>query len=797
MTPAPDQSDARELEPKAVPVASARWLASAALSFLLDRRQGLQKATKRNVIRQLSSVGAAIALLVLADARAAEISFRNDVVAVLSKAGCNAGACHGNANGKAGFKLSLRGEDPEWDFHALTRDQFGRRVNASAPDQSLVLLKPATAISHEGGKRFGKESWEYQTLRDWIAGGARPDAADTPRLRKIEVTPTEEILLDLAETVPLRVQATFSDGSRRDVTRIAVYEPSNSLARISPDGLVERQGFGEVTVLVRYLQCQVPVRLAFVPARAGFIWRNPSAKNYIDEHGFAKLRQLRMNPSELCGDEVFVRRAYLDLLGILPAAEEARAFVRSQGADKRAKLIDELLQRTEFADFWALKWSDLLRNEERALDQKGVQNFHRWIRQSIAEGKPMNQFVRELIATRGSTYASPAANYYRANRDPVSRAEATAQVFLGTRLQCAQCHNHPFDRWTQDDYYNWTALFSRVQYKVLENRRQDSNDSHEFKGEQIVFVARKGEVKNPRTGKPASPHMLGTTTHEPDYVSRLTNYNPGSDALDELAAWMTAPENPFFARAQVNRIWFHLMGRGIVDPIDDFRATNPASHAELLEALARDFIAHDFDLRHVIRLIMNSRTYQLSSEPNETNREDEMNYSRALVRRLSAEQMMDCQTQVAGVPSKFQGYPAGMRAAELPGARPERVRGQRGGPKGNDQFLIVFGKPQRLLTCECERSTETTMSQAFQMISGPTVNDLLTNSENRLTALLASGKSDAEMIDELYWTALTRAPGATELERAQKHLDAAKDRRAALEDLLWGLLNAKEFVLRK
>jgi hypothetical protein len=740
---------------------------------------------------------AVAALLSSLTARAGEISFRNDVIAVLSKAGCNAGACHGNANGKAGFKLSLRGEDPEWDFNALTRDQFGRRVNASDPDQSLILLKPTTEISHEGGKRFAKESWEYRTLRQWVTGGAQADPPGTPSLQKIEVTPTEAILLDPAQTAQLRVRGVFSDGWKRDVTRIAVYEPNNSLASISQDGLVQRQGFGEVTVLVRYLQCQVPVRLAFVPARPCFVWKEPLANNYIDEQVFAKLRRIRTNPSELCRDEVFVRRAYLDLLGILPTAEEARAFVRCEHADKRAKLIDELLQRPEFADFWALKWSDLLRNEERGLDQKGVQNFHRWIRQSIAEGKPMDQFVRELIATRGSTYASPAANYYRANRDPVSRAEATAQVFLGTRLQCAQCHNHPFDRWTQDDYYNWTALFSRVQYKVLENRRQDSNDSHEFKGEQIVFVARKGEVKNPRTGKPASPHMLGETGPETPYVSRAANYGSDRESLDELAAWITSPANPFFARAQVNRIWFHLMGRGIVDPIDDFRATNPASHPELLETLARDFVAHGFDLRHMIRLIMNSRSYQLSSEPNETNREDEMNYSRALVRRLSAEQMMDCQTQVAGVPSKFQGYPAGMRAAELPGARPERARGQRGGPRGSDQFLVAFGKPQRLLTCECERSTETTLNQAFQMISGPTVNDLLTHGDNRLSQWLATGKSSRETMDELYWTALTRAPGQAELEIALKLLDSAKDRRAALEDLLWGLLNAKEFVLRK
>lgn len=732
-------------------------------------------------------------------ATAPGVSFRNDVMAVLSKAGCNAGACHGNANGKAGFKLSLRGEDAEFDFRALTRDQFARRVDLLDPDRSLILLKPTAELAHEGGKRFAKDSWEHQMLRDWIAKGALWDSAATPRLERIDVTPTERFVIEPEESLQLRVHATFSDGSTRDVSKAAVYEPSNSLATVSAGGLVRRSGIGETTILVRYLQCQVPVRLAFVPARSDFRWSNVPANNEIDQQILAKLRALRMNPSELCSDQVFVRRAYLDLLGILPAAEEARAFVAYNNRNKRSQLIDELLMRPEFADFWALKWSDLLRNEERTLDTKGVQNFQRWIRQSIAEGKPMDEFARELIAARGSTYSNPAANYYRANRDPVTRAEATAQVFLGTRLQCSQCHNHPFDRWTQDDYYDWTALFSRVQYKVLENRRQDSNDSHEFKGEQVVYFARKGEVKNPRTGKPASPRFLGAPAPIAHHASPITHHASSSepDELQQLAQWITSPDNPWFARSQVNRIWFHLMGRGIVDPIDDFRATNPASHPALLEALAKEFVERKFDLRHMIRLIMNSRAYQLSSVPNETNKDDEINYSHALLRRLMAEQMVDCQNQVAGVASRFQGQPVGRRAAELPGARPERVRGQRSGVRGADQFLQVFGKPARLLTCECERSSETTMGQAFQMISGATVNDLLTKEDNRLSKLLASGKSNLEMIDELYWTTLTRPPTAAELETALGILAKAADRRVALEDLMWGLLNAKEFVLRK
>ncbi|MBI3414744.1 MAG: DUF1553 domain-containing protein [Verrucomicrobia bacterium] len=727
--------------------------------------------------------------------RADAVSFRNEVMAVLARAGCSAGACHGNASGKAGFKLSLRGQDPDLDFIALTRDQFGRRISLLEPEQSLMLLKPTTTLAHEGGKRFAPGSPEYEIVRRWIADGATNDLASAPRLERIVVAPAEQILIEPAVEVQLRAEAFFSDGTRRDVTRLAVYETANGIAKAAPDGLVRREQAGETTVLVRYLQCQEPVRLAFVPARPDFRWTKLPANNFIDEQISAKLRQLRMNPSPLCADEVFLRRAHLDLLGLLPMADEARQFVADRRRDKRARVIDQLLERPEFADNWALKWADLLRVEERTLDAKGTAAFHHWIRQSIVDKKPLDQFVRELISARGSTYLNPAANFYRANRDAVTRAEAVAQVFLGTRLQCAQCHNHPFDRWTQADYFDWAAVFAKVQYKILENRRTDSNDSHEFKGEQIVYVARKGEVKNPRTGKAAEPRFLGTPAAA---QARVTPNAPAAAELDELealAAWMTSPTNSFFARSQVNRIWFQLMGRGIVDPIDDFRATNPASHPALLDALAADFVKHKFDLRHTIRLVMNSRAYQLSSEPNDTSRDDELNYSHALVRRLAAEQLLDCEAQVAGVPTQFRGYPAGLRATQLPGAHTERRRGEKIGAA--DLFLEIFGKPQRLLTCECERSADTTMGQAFQMISGPSVNELLTQSDNRLTRLLASGQPNAAVIDELYWTALTRAPSATESAKATSHLQKAKDRRTALEDLAWGLLNAKEFVLRK
>jgi hypothetical protein len=776
-------------------------------------------------------------------------------MAVLSKAGCNAGQCHGNANGKAGFKLSLRGQDPDWDFNALTRDMFGRRANPEVAGQSLILLKPTTQVGHEGGLRFKPDSTEYQVLREWIASGMPPDPPDAPTLRRLDVSPSEKILFEPAGEVQLRAVAVFSDGSRRDVTRMAVYDAANGLVTINHDGLVQRQGSGETTVLVRYLQTQVPVRLAFMPARPGFVWDHPSANNFIDDHVFAKLQTLRIQPSALCSDAEFIRRAYLDLLGILPTPEEAKAFVTADSATcfenkvsgdtrtqpshldplvsdataarrgairhassrekmttpasrqrpaaneldtrfaRRARLVERLLDRPEFAEFWALKWADLLRAEERLLDRKGIEAFHRWIRAGIAANKPLDQFARELIAARGSTYANPAANFYRAIRDPVARAEAVAQVFLGTQLRCAQCHNHPFDRWTQDDYYDWAGVFSRLNYKVLENRRRDNNDGHEFKGEQVVYIAGNGEVKNPRTGKPAHARFLGRPAADLIPAADNTGRDSPADELDALADWVTSPDNPFFSRAQVNRVWFHLMGRGIVDPIDDFRATNPPSHPALLDALAADFASHKFDLRHLIRLIMNSRTYQLSALPNDSNRDDDLNFSRAYVRRLTAEQLLDCQSEVAGVPVKFNGYPAGLRAAQLPGALPERKRDQK--MSEVDNFLETFGKPPRLLTCECERSGETTMGQAFQMISGPAINDLLAAPDNRLARLLASGRSDREVIEELYWAALTRPPTFEELKRAMTLVEASPDKRRPLEDLTWALLNAKEFVLRK
>ena len=712
------------------------------------------------------------------------VSFRNDVMAVLSKAGCNLGTCHGNQNGKGGFKLSLRGQDPHADFAVLTRDSSNRRTNPMQPDASLILLKPTMQVPHEGGRRFDAGSIEYEILHDWIAAGLPPDRSDTPHLAELKVTPVEHVLVAPEEAVALRAEAVFSDGTRRDVTRLAVYEIGEPIVEVAPGGLVRRLDFGETVVTVRFLDRQVPVRLAFVPARPDFAWSAPAPANPIDESVFNKLRRLAINPSTVCDDTTFVRRAHLDLVGMLPPADEARQFIADDRPDKRELLIDDLLQRPEFADFWAVKWADLLRAEEKTLDQKGVENYYAWIRASIAGGKPMDEFVRELIAARGSTYSHPAANYYRSMRDPLMRAESTGQLFLGIRLQCARCHNHPFDRWTQDDYYGWANLFARVDYKVLENNRTDRNDGHEFDGEQIVYIKSRGEVEHPLTGKPQPPQFLADGDAAID---------PGEDRLRQLADWLTRADNERFTQTMVNRIWNELMGRGIVDPIDDFRATNPPSHPELLEWLARDFVEHGFDLRHTIRTIMRSKTYQLSAEPNETNAEDERNFSRAYVRRLSAEQILDSVSGVLDLPIEYSGYPAGMRAGELPGVQAMRFRRRQTAP--GDEFLRLFGKPPRLETCECERSDESTLNQTFELVSGPFINDLLTRSGGRLDRLAETSPEGA--VEELYWTALSRTPTTEELSRAVEYLRSSEDRRRTAEDLAWAVLNSKEFLLRR
>ncbi|MDG2382753.1 MAG: DUF1549 and DUF1553 domain-containing protein [Pirellulaceae bacterium] len=716
---------------------------------------------------------------------AAEVLFERDVMAVLSKAGCNQGICHGNLNGKGGLHLSLRGQSPDDDYLALTHEFSGRRINRVAPAKSLMLLKATAQVPHQGGQRFKLDSPEYQTLLNWIQAGLPVPTTTSPTLLRLEVTPMRKFIFAPAHAIQLNVQAVFSDGVIIDVTRMATYESSSLDTTISAAGNVQQSSHGETTIAVRYLNQQQSVRLAFLPNQHDFKSTAPDPINFIDEHVFKKLEELQINLGERVSDHIFLRRVYFDLLGIPPTAEQSQAFAQNQNPQKRNLLIDQLLIRPEFADQWALKWSDLLRNEEKVMDQHGVQVFHNWIRQCFADGLPLDQFASQLIASTGSTYDNPPANYYRPLRDPLTRGETTARLFLGVRLECAKCHNHPFDRWTQDDYYSWASVFARVDYELVENKRRDKLDKNEFNGEQRIITNPTGEVTNAKTGEAAEPRFLG--------VSQIA-LDTTQNRCEQLSSWLTDPSNDAFSKAQVNRIWYHLMGRGLVNPVDDFRITNPASHPGLLNTLAADFTRHEYDIRHLLRTILNSHTYQVSSSGGLMSELAEHNYARMSVRRLTAEQLLDAQCQALQTASNFNGYDAGTRAGQLPGV--QRVRLREKTPSNDDRFLTVFGKPARIMACECERSSETTLSQAFLLISGDGLNLRLTHS-TYLQQLANSDMGDASLVERLYWATLSRSPTSEESQQCISQLTHAANRTLATQDLAWALLNSKEFMFRQ
>jgi len=711
--------------------------------------------------------------------------FGLDMRAMLAKGGCNAGTCHGNASGKGGFKLSLRGEDPAFDFLAIAREGAGRRIDLLDPAKSLVLEKATLRMPHLGGRRFANDSALGKLLRDWLAAGAPAPSADEPRLVSLEVSPLEILVREPTHEVQIRVLAIFNNGARLDATSLAVYEPVEVKTEVTPGGLVSTKDHGETTVLVRFLDRQQAVRLAFLPASPPPAWTDFEPANYIDRLVDARLQQLGIRPSGPAADGVFLRRMFLDGLGILPSAEEAREFAADRSPAKREAWIDRVLARPEFADHWALRWSDILRNEEKVLDVEGVTKFHGWLRAGFAAGMPLDELVHKLVAARGSTYTEPPANYYRALRDPFVRAETTARLFLGARIACAKCHNHPFDRWTQDDYYSFAAMFSRVDYQIVKNERRDKLDLNEFAGEQIVKLNDKGSVTNDRTKKPATPRLLDPA------AKPLAEKD---DPLVATANWLTAPENKQFARVQANFIWYHLLGRGLVEPIDDFRPTNPAVYPELLDALADDLRDHGHDLRHLVRRILRSRVYQTSAEPNEFNRDDDRHFAKAIVRRLTAEQLLDAQSQVLDRPAEFASYPLGTRAGQIAGA-------ERGGKKGKenaegDRFLKLFGKPARLLGCECERSNETTLAQTFALLSSPALEERLIANDTRVARWAASDMSGEAILRELYWTALGRDPTAAEIAALGPGLSAGPKRLTSLHDVVWGIMNSREFLLR-
>lgn len=717
-------------------------------------------------------------------------SYRYDVLPILSRTGCNQGTCHGNAEGRGGLKLSLKGEDPAGDAAILIRHGGSRRINRADPGRSLLLLKATSTVPHGGGARFSTTSDEYRIVANWIAAGAAEDEPGSPTLVRLEVTPRDRILVEPQKSVQLSVRAHFSDGSVRDAAKLAYYNSGDPNLEVGSNGTVTFRKPTDAVVLVKYADQMENVRITQVPARKDFAWKPAPTYNWVDEINDRRLKLLRLQPSRLTTDSEFVRRAYLDTLARLPTPDEVRAFLKecaAAGPDTqpaRRRLIDALLERPEFNEFWTLKWSDVLRVEERSLDPTGGVAYRDWIRKSIADRKPLDQFARELLTASGSTYTNPPANYYRRTRNAIELAENTAQVFMGARLLCAKCHNHPFERWKQDDFYNVAAFFARIDRKG-EFTRKDKFDKHELIGEETISVAEKGEVEHPRTGQAMAPRLISAAIPQPPTQQPDATRVP--DRRVPFAQWLTSPENPFFARTMVNRIWYHVMGKGLVDPVDDLRESNPASNPELLDALTKDFVTHKFDLRHVVRTLMYSRTYQTSWEPNATNAEDERYFSRGIVQRLTAELLLDAISDVTGVPEAFPNQPAGTRAIQLP-PPPSKVR---------HAFLRLFGQPQRESVCECERANEPTLGQSFALIGSPAIDNRVRQKDNRLGRLLDAGKSDAEIITELYLAALSREPTKEQLAAAQTYVSGKADRRAGLEDLLWALLNSTEFLLRR
>jgi Protein of unknown function (DUF1553)/Protein of unknown function (DUF1549) len=717
---------------------------------------------------------ARVAVTVAGMEKPSPVSFRHNVIAALNVGGCNAGACHGTPSGKNGFKLSLRGYDPAADFLQLTREQFGRRADQHAPEQSLMLLKAIGRVPHEGGQRYGLTSIPGEMIAHWLAEGAKDDPATLPTVKKVEVLPGARLLKAPSKWQQLAVNATFTDGTTRDMTRLTVFSSSDpSIADVSPNGLVEFKRSGEVAVLCRYLQEMIAVRLTYLEPREGFVWPNPPETNFVDKFTFAKLKQMSIAPSDICTDYEFVRRAYLDCIGRMPSIEESKTFLADKDAKKRDKLIDALVEMPEFADFWALKWADVLRSSRKTIQTKGSYGFQAWLRHHFQEDTPWDKVVQELITANGNTFNNPPANYYRIAKDPTSLAETTAQLFLGVRMQCAKCHNHPFERWSQDDYYGMAAWFARVKTKA--EPTTGAKPAAPVAGAEVVYLARDGEVTQPRSGKTMKPRFIGVGD---------ADVKPGEDRRGVLAVWLTSPENAFFSKSVANRVWFHLMGKGIVDPVDDFRDSNPSCNDELLDALAKDFAKNKFDMKLLVKTIMKSRTYQLSAQPNESSKDDGKYFSHAVTKLLSAEQLLDAICDFTAMPEKFAGLPMGTRAIQLPDG------------EVNHPFLKAFGQPARELACECERESDGNLAQALQLINGPTVNEKVRNAGNRLGKMLTAKTSNDEMLNELFYAALARAPFDDEKKIALGHVAKGTDKRKAWEDVVWALINTREFLFR-
>jgi hypothetical protein len=695
------------------------------------------------------------------------VTFLRDVAPILNKAGCTSGVCHGAAKGKNGFKLSLRGYDPQFDYEALLYDLAGRRFNRADPGRSLMLAKPSLEVAHGGGRRFARDSDYYKSIYDWIAQGVPYGDPAKDTVVELRAEPTEMFMPRPGETASLKVVARYQDDQTRDVTRETTIESNvPDVAWVEPDtSVIHGERVGEATLLLRYQGNFGAIPVTVLNPKPGFVWKPLPQHNYIDRLVDAKLERLKIQPSPVADDVTFLRRLSLDLTGRLPSPESVRAFLddpRRSGL-KRAAMIDKLIASPEYVDHWTVKWADLLQSSRTYLGEKGAYEFQQWIRDAIASNRPYDRLVRELLTARGSSYDNPAANYFRVTREARPAMEKTTQVFLGVRMVCAQCHDHPFERWTQNQYYQMSAFFSAVGIRA----------GYEV-GEEIVFDRRSDyEMKHPKTGRVMKPQfMLASSVPVPD----------GPQRRDALAEWLTSRDNPFFAKAIANRMWSYFEGKGIIDPVDDIRASNPASNPALLDALTKDFAAHDFDLRYLMRTIVSSRTYQASIVTNEWNASDRDNFSHAIPRRLSAEELMDAVSSAAGARPRFLEVPGDTAASQLVDPH-----------IGREGFLDVFGRPPRESSCECERRSDFSLPQALNLVNGRTISDAVADPQGRVASLVLSGRSDEAMVDELYLAALSRLPTPEERQRGVTYLsNGAKGSRA--QDLLWALLNSKAFL---
>ncbi len=692
------------------------------------------------------------------------VSFNLDVMPIFMKAGCNTGSCHGAARGKDGFMLSLFGYDPNGDHFRITKEQLGRRINLAVPETSLMVEKSVGTVPHTGGKRFDMNSPMNRTLVEWIENGVPQDPKDQATCVNLELYPHQAVLDGQGETQQLLALATYSDGTVRDVTSLASFFSSNdSSATISETGLVTAANRGEAFVMARFDVFTVGSQFLALPKGLQYKPIAEQPANYIDELVLSKLKKIRLNPSELCSDEEFLRRVSIDLVGLLPTVDEYNAFVADNDPGKRTKKIDELLNRKEFTEMWVSKWSEWLMMRSGGTGQisdKSIVQYYQWLVEQIGNNVPTDEMVRKILSSTGGTFSSPATNFYELERDQLKVAENVAQVFMGMRIQCAQCHNHPFDRWTQNDYYEFAAFFSQVGRKQGEDVR-----------ERIIFNRGGGEVKHPVTGQNSVPKFLGG--NRPDVA--------GKDRREVLANWLASPENPFFATNLANRVWQHFFGIGIVEPVDDVRVSNPPSNPELLQTLATKFTEYNYDFRKLVRDICLSKTYQRSTQRNETNMTDELNFAHQSVRRIKAESVLDIISQVTQTKDDFAKLPVGARAVQI-------ADGQT-----STYFLTTFGRASRETACSCEVRMEPTLSQALHLMNGDTVNVKMKQGKV-LEKLIEQKLPPMEVVEQLYISCLTRRPTEQEKARLQPLFAEGSNVQQSLEDIYWALLNSREFL---